>query len=214
MNNKIKLDIISDVVCPWCIVGYKRLEVAINELDLQDRVEIEWQPFELNPDMSKDGENLRAHMLRKYGVTQEESDNARVNIAAQGSEYGFDFNFFTEMKIVNTRDAHQLLSYAYQVGLQQALQMRLFAAYFSEQKDVSDRTVLLTEAQSVGLDSAAVALALDDPERRSDITNQEALWQQQGVSGVPTVIFNRTRALTGAHPQSTYQEALQALAGL
>lgn len=214
VKDKIKLDIVSDIVCPWCIIGYKHLEAAINELGLQDRVEIEWQPFELNPDMPEQGENLRAHVLRKYGAKHEDSNKARANISALGAEYGFEFDYFEEMKMVNTRDAHLLLDFAHQQGLQHQLKQRLFAAFFSEHKDVSDRAILLAEAQSVGLDPAAAALALENTERRSDLLKQERHWQQQGISGVPTVIFNRSSAMTGAHPQSTYKDVLKELAGL
>ena len=213
MSDKIKLDIISDVVCPWCIVGYKHLEAAINELGLQDRVEIEWQPFELNSDMPPEGEEQRAHVLRKYGAQREDSDKARAHISALGAEYGFEFDYFDGMKIVNTRDAHVLLDYAHEQGLQNELKQRLFAAFFTEHKDVSDRAVLLAEAQSLGLDTAAAKLALDDSERRSRVVSQEQQWQRQGVSGVPTVIFNRRSAMTGAQPQATYKEVLQELAG-
>jgi predicted DsbA family dithiol-disulfide isomerase len=214
MNDKIKLDIVSDVVCPWCIVGYKHLEAAIDELGLQDRIEIEWQPFELNPDMPAEGENLRAHVLRKYGATREDSDKARANISGLGAEYGFKFDYFEEMKMVNTRDAHLLLDFAHEQGLQHELKQRLFAAFFTEHKDVSDRTILLEEAKSLGLDPTAAALALDDSERRNYIVQQERHWQQQGISGVPTVIFNRSSAMTGAHPQSSYKDVLKELAGL
>lgn len=214
MNKKIKLDIVSDVVCPWCIVGYKHLDAAINELGLQNTVEIEWQPFELNPDMPEQGENLRAHVQRKYGAERDESDKARANISALGAEYGFEFDYFEEMKMVNTRDAHLLLDFAHEKGLQHQLMLRLFAAFFSEHKDVSDRAVLLAEAQSVGLDPAVATLALDDAERRNRVLKQESQWQQQGISGVPTVIFNHSSAMTGAHPQSAYKEVLQKLAGL
>ncbi|MFT6984277.1 MAG: putative DsbA family dithiol-disulfide isomerase [Psychromonas sp.] len=214
ISDRIKIDIVSDVVCPWCIVGYKHLEAAINELGLQDRVEIEWQPFELNPDMPEQGEDLRAHVLRKYGAKREDSDKARDNISALGAEYGFKFDYFEGMKMVNTRDAHLLLDFAHLHGLQHQLKQRLFAAFFSEHRDVSDRAVLLAEARSVGLDTAAAALALDDSKRRSDLLKQESYWQQQGISGVPTVIFNRNSAMTGAHPQSAYKEVLEELAGL
>ncbi len=214
VNDKIKLDIISDVVCPWCIVGYKRLEAAINELGLQDRVEIEWQPFELNPDMPREGEELRAHVLRKYGAQREDSDKARENITALGAEYGFTFDYFEGMDIVNTREAHLLLDFAHEQGLQHALKQRLFAAFFSERKDISDRAVLLAEAECVGLAPVEAALALDDDERLQRVVNLERQWQQQGISGVPTVIFNRSSAMTGAHPQSTYKEVLGELAGL
>lgn len=214
MKDKIKLDIVSDIVCPWCIVGYKHLEAAIDELGLQDRVEIEWQPFELNPDMPAQGENLRAHVLRKYGATREDSDKARANISGFGAEYGFKFDYFEEMKMVNTRDAHLLLDFAHEQGLQHELKQRLFSAFFTEHKDVSNREVLLEEAKTVGLDPAAAALALDDSERRSHVAKQEVHWQQQGISGVPTVIFNRSSAMTGAHPQSSYKDVLKELAGL
>lgn len=214
MKDKIKLDIVSDIVCPWCIVGYKHLEAAIDELGLQDRVEIEWQPFELNPDMPAQGENLRAHVLRKYGATREDSDKARANISGYGAEYGFKFDYFEEMKMVNTRDAHLLLDFAHEQGLQHELKQRLFSAFFTEHKDVSNREVLLEEAKTVGLDLAAAALALDDSKRRSHVAKQEVHWQQQGISGVPTVIFNRSSAMTGAHPQSSYKDVLKELAGL
>jgi predicted DsbA family dithiol-disulfide isomerase len=213
-DHKIKLDIVSDVVCPWCIIGYKHLEAAIQELDLQDQVEIEWQPFELNPDMPAEGENLRAHVLRKYGANREDSDKARANISALGAEYGFKFDYFEEMKMVNTRDAHLLLDFAYEQGLQHALKQRLFTAFFTEHKDISDRATLLAEALRVGLDPTETENALGHAERRNRLVHQEMQWQQQGISGVPTVIFNRSSALTGAHPQSTYKEVLQELAGL
>lgn len=210
-NNKIKLDIVSDVMCPWCIVGYKRLEAAINELGIQDKIEIEWQPFELNPDMPAEGENLSEHIMRKYGSSAEDSAKARDDLTALGSEYGFTFDYFDGMTIVNTRDAHVLLDYAHEQGLQHQLKQRLFTAFFTERKDVSEREVLLAEAQAVGLDSKAAAIALDDTERRSKVADKEVFWQQQGISGVPTVVFNRTSAITGAHPQRTYKQVLQEL---
>lgn len=211
VSDKIKLDIVSDVMCPWCIVGYKRLEAAINELGLQDRIEIEWQPFELNPDMPAEGENLSEHIMRKYGSSREDSAKAREDLKALGAEYGFTFDYFDGMKIVNTRDAHVLLNFAHEQGLQHQLKQRLFTAFFTERKDVSDREVLLAEAQAVGIDSKAAAIALDDTERRSQVVDNEVFWQQQGISGVPTVVFNRTSAITGAHPQSTYKQVLQEL---
>lgn len=214
MSDKIKIDIVSDIVCPWCIIGYKYLEAAINDLGLQDRVEIEWQPFELNPDMPDEGENLRAHVLRKYGAKRQDSDKARANISALGAEYGFTFDYFEEMKMVNTRNAHLLLDFAHQQGVQHELKQRLFSAFFTEHKDVSDRTVLLAEAKHVGLDFDAAAAALDSPERRRHVVNQEMLWKEKGISGVPTVIFNRNSAMTGAHPTDSYKEVLKELAGV
>ena len=143
MSKKIQLDIISDVVCPWCVIGYKNLQIAIDELDISDKVELQWQPFELNPSMPAEGQNLREHIIEKYGSSLEESQQARLTISDRGLQVGFEFNFFDEMKIVNTRDAHVLLDYAFQCGKQTEFKMRLFGATFTEQKDVSVRDVLL-----------------------------------------------------------------------
>jgi predicted DsbA family dithiol-disulfide isomerase len=211
MSEKIKIDIVSDVVCPWCIVGYKRLEAAINELNLQDKVEIEWQPFELNSDMPKEGENLRDHVLRKYGAGRVNSDKARESIRAHGEEYNFIFDYFEEMKIVNTRDAHLLLDLARECGIQHNLKLRLFTAFFTEQKDVSDRKVLLEEAVSVGLDLEMAKAALESKERLSALTEHENEWQKRGVTGVPTMVFNQESGLTGAHPKETYIKVLKNL---
>ncbi|MGI2113633.1 DsbA family oxidoreductase [Shewanella frigidimarina] len=211
MTAKIKLDIISDVVCPWCIVGYKHLEAAINELGLQDQVEIEWQPFELNPNMPAEGENLREHSARKYGTTPEGSVRARANIAQQGAEHGFIFDYFEQMKMVNTLDAHVLLEYANEVGKQTELKLRLFSAFFTEHKDISNREVLTSELTAVGINAAEAMSLLDNAAVAEQVRAKEAHWQQLGISGVPTVIFNQSSALTGAHPVEAYKQVLAEL---
>ncbi len=211
MNKRIKLDIVSDVVCPWCIIGYKHLMAAINELGIQDQVDIEWQPFELNPDMPAEGEGLREHIARKYGASKQDSDKTQANITEQGAKYGFQFNYFDQMKMVNTLDAHVLLDLAYEQGKQTELKLRLFSAFFSEQKDVSDLNTLLLEAQRVGMTKQAVMQALSDTSLREKIRSTEAQWHQLGISSVPTVIFNRQSALTGAHPQESYKSVLMEL---
>ena len=208
MSERIKLDIVSDVVCPWCIVGYKHLEAAIKELGIEDRVDIEWQPFELNPDMPEEGEELRAHVARKYGASREDSDRARLDIAKRGAAYGFDFNYFDNMKIVNTFDCHILLELAHTLGKQMELKMRLFSAFFTEKKDVSDVAVLIAEAEAVGISKEASEAALADEEMRKEVKLKEIQWQQMGVSSVPTVVFNRKTGLNGAHPQETFKQVL------
>ena len=212
MTKKIKLDIISDVVCPWCIVGFNHLNAAIEELGLQDKVDIQWQPFELNPDMPAEGEELRAHVARKYGSSKEDSDRARANITHAGANYVFEFNYFDGMKIVNTFDAHILLDYAHSVGKQMDLKMRLFSAFFTEKKDVSNQEVLLEEADAVGISREQALAALNNDEIKQKVRTLEAQWQQLGVSGVPTVVFDRTSALTGAQPQENFKQVLQELA--
>lgn len=208
MSNKIKIDIISDVVCPWCIIGYKHLEAAIQALGIEDQVDIEWQPFELNPDMPSEGEELRAHVARKYGASRADSDRARENIAKHGADYGFDFTYFDGMKIVNTLDAHVLLELAHQQGKQTEFKMRLFSAFFTEQQDISQREVLINEAEKVGISCEDAETALNNDSIRKNVKALEAQWQKMGVSGVPTVVFNKKSALTGAQPEETFKEVL------
>ena len=172
MSATIKLDFISDIVCPWCIIGYKRLQQAIDELGVHDQIEIVWQPFELNPDMPAEGENLTEHIGRKYGSTPEEAKRNADQITKLGAEMGFRFDFFDGMRIVNTRDAHILLGYvkdyvknnvknnAKEHGKQTEFVMRLFNAYFNQQKDISDRQVLLQELKHIGLNTDEAAIAI------------------------------------------------------
>lgn len=211
MTNKIKIDIISDVVCPWCIVGYNHLAAAIAELNLHDQVEIEWQPFELNPDMPAEGEELTSHLARKYGATKSDSDRTRENITKAGAAYGFNFNYFDDMKIVNTLDAHTLLDYARKTDQQTALKLRLFTAFFSEKKDISDQEVLINEASTIGISPAQARKILADNNTKSQVKTRASQWQQMGVNSVPTVVFNRTSALSGAQPQATFKQVLQEL---
>ena len=209
MIDKIKIDIISDVVCPWCIIGYKNLTQAIAELGVEGQVEIEWHPFELKPEMPPEGEELREHIARKYGSTRESSDLFRSQMMQRGQEVGFMFNFFENMKIVNTRDAHILLEFAKDFNLQTELQLRLFAAYFSEQKDLSDHQVLANEVASVGLDAKQAMSQLKRADAVVKIQQKEAQWHRAGVSSVPTVVINRSSALSGAHPVETFKKMLE-----
>jgi predicted DsbA family dithiol-disulfide isomerase len=211
MTARIKLDLISDVVCPWCIIGYKRLQQAIQLSGAGDRIDIEWQPFELNPGMPAEGENLQAHIARKYGSSADEYKRTQANIEQLGAELDFRFDFFDDMKIVNTEDAHILLDYAQDFGKQTELQMRLFDAYFNEHKDISDRQVLQAELHQLGLDADAGLLRLESSEAREQVKTAETFWQGHGISSVPTMVFNRSSALTGAQPVAVYQRLLSEL---
>jgi predicted DsbA family dithiol-disulfide isomerase len=211
MTATIKLDFISDIVCPWCIIGYKRLEKAISELGIQDRIDLEWQPFELNPGMPTEGENVQEHIIRKYGSTPQESKRSEENIAELGAELDFRFDFFDAMKIVNTRDAHILLDYAKDYGKQTELKMRLFNAFFNQRKDISDRQILIQELQQAGLNSDEALLRLENDEAREGVKTTETFWHSLGVSSVPTMVFNRSSALTGAQPVEVYKQVLTEL---
>ena len=211
MTTTIKLDFISDVVCPWCIIGYKRLQQAIDELGIQNQIDITWQPFELNPDMPVEGENLTQHICRKYGSTAEQAKADADQIAKLGAEMGFKFDFFDGMRIVNTRDAHILLDHAKAHGKQTEFQLRLFDAYFNQQKDISDRQVLIQELQQLGLNSDEALQQLDNDEALERVKTAEFFWRGQDVSSVPTMVFNSTSTLTGAQPVDVYKQVLTEL---
>ncbi|SDZ83235.1 Predicted dithiol-disulfide isomerase, DsbA family [Desulfuromusa kysingii] len=208
MAEKIRLEIISDVVCPWCIIGYKRLKTAILEMGIEDKVELQWQPFEINPDMPAAGEEIQAYGTRKYGSTAEEGARNRAMITKLGEELEFKFDFFNGMKVVNTRDAHILLDYAKELGLQTKLNTQLFYSFFSDRQDISDRQILEQALQNVGLNVAEGLSRLDDNGARKRILEQEMHWYNTGISSVPTVIINRSEVLTGAQPIAVYKQIL------
>ncbi|WP_396632027.1 DsbA family oxidoreductase [Maribacter sp. R86514] len=208
MKEKLKIDIVSDVVCPWCIIGYKRLEKAISELGVEDRVEIEWQPFELNPGMPPEGQDLTEHIAEKYGSTVEQQQASQQNMTDIGEELGFKFDYFEGMRMANTFDAHVLLEYAKDFGKQTELKMRLITSFFTERKDVSDRAVLKEALLDVGLNADEALAKLDSEEARYEVRNKQGEWKNMGVNSVPTIVFNMKSAVTGAQPVSTFKQIL------
>tara|TARA_R100000935_G_scaffold56467_1_gene88056 strand:- start:391 stop:1038 length:648 start_codon:yes stop_codon:yes gene_type:complete len=208
MNNKIKIDIVSDVVCPWCTIGYKRLEKAISELGIEDKVQIEWHPFELNPNMPVEGENVQEHIANKYGASLDDQKKSQQHMKEVGAELGFKFDYFEDMRIVNTRDAHVLLEYAKENGKQTELKMRLVESFFSERKDVSTKDVLKLALQEVGLNVEDGMARLESDDAKFEIQSKEAYWKNLGVNSVPTIVFNKKSAVTGAQPVSVFKEVL------
>lgn len=211
MSDKIRIDVISDVVCPWCIIGYKRLEKAIDEMGIQDKIELEWQPFELNPDMPAEGENIIEHISRKYGSSLEDQKKSQAYMTEMGAELDFQFNYNNEMNVVNTLDAHILLDYAKEQGKQTALNLSLVKAFFTDGKDISKKEILTEALKSVDLNVEEAMLILDDLETRERVKNKEIFWTSRGVSSVPTVVFNSTSALNGAQPVNVYKQVLTEL---
>ena len=211
MENKIKIDIVSDVVCPWCAIGYKRLEQAINELGIQDKVEIEWQPFELNPQMPNEGQNVQEHIAEKYGATESQQQQSQQHMTEVGKELGFTFDYFNDMKMVNTFESHILLEYAHKFDKQTELKLALMTAFFSQRKDVSDRDVLKNILQEVGLDPDKGIALLDNTASQDEVRNKQNYWKSLGVSSVPTIVFNRKSAVTGAQPIDIFKQVLTEL---
>jgi len=209
LEEVLQIDIVSDVVCPWCIVGFKQLEQAIGETGVS--AAIKWHPFELNPDMAEEGENLREHIMRKYGSTADQSQAARDRLTAIGADLGFDFRFTDDMRMVNTFKAHQLLHWAGPEGKEHPLKMALFQAYFQDGKDLNDNAVLADVAESVGLDRAEALTVLEDGRFAEAIRQEEAFWTQNGIHGVPAVIFERRHLITGAQGAENYASIIRQL---
>ncbi|MEM6310917.1 MAG: DsbA family oxidoreductase [Pseudomonadota bacterium] len=203
----IQIDIISDVMCPWCIVGFKQLEMALAQTRTGARVR--WHPFELNPDMPMDGENLGDHIKRKYGSTEADSAQNRQHICDLGSALGFAFNFSDDSRIVNSFDAHVLLDFAATKGLQHPLKLALFAAHFTESRNIADRDVLIAVGQSIGLDPAQADQALNTDTHAKAVRAQQAVWAQNGISGVPTMIFDEKYLISGAQGPQNYAKMIQ-----
>ena len=203
----VQIDIVSDVVCPWCIVGFKQLDTALQQMGVLAR--LRWHPFELNPNMPPEGQNLRDHIIEKYGTTAEQSQQARDRLTSIGAELGFTFNFGDESRMVNTFAAHQLLDWAEGQGRQHPLKLALFDAYFTQQKDVSDTEVLLDAVRSVGLDAEAARQALENGQHTGSVREKQQFWTSRGISGVPSMVFGGKYLLTGAQGTETYAQVLQ-----
>ena len=205
----IQIDIVSDVVCPWCIVGFLQLRRALSKTGRAAR--LRWHPFELNPDMPPEGENLRDHVIRKYGATAADSRQAREKLAALGRELGFAFAFSDDSRIVNTFAAHQLLDWAEGQGRQHDLKLALFHAYFARGADVSDPAVLQQAAVTAGLDGKAARTALEAGAHAAPVRRKQAQWAERGVRGVPAMVFDRKYLVSGAQGVDGYTALLNRL---
>jgi predicted DsbA family dithiol-disulfide isomerase len=209
---KLRIDIVSDVVCPWCVVGYKQLEEALSRLDGEVEAEIHWHPFELNPMMPVEGQELREHMGEKYGSTPQQSDAARARLSSIGDSIGFSFNFYEGQRIYNTFLAHQLLAWAAQHDKQAELELALFEAYFSRQENVGEPEVLATIAGRVGLDEEEAAAVLEDGRYAHDVREHQRFWLSKGMHAVPSYILDRRFLIPGAQDPDVFVEAIERIA--
>ena len=203
----LRIDIVSDVVCPWCIVGYKQVEQALTMLDQPVAAEIHWHPFELNPNMASEGEDTAEHIARKYGSTPEQSRANRQRLSEIGDGVGFAFNYGEGMRIYNTFKAHKLLTiFGSERGwkAQTALKLALFQAYFQDRRDVSDEAVLLDIAEAQGMDRGAAAAWLADDALTQTVRAEQAHWLDQNITGVPAIIFDQKFMVPGAQSAETF----------
>ncbi len=209
MSKSLTIDFVSDVSCPWCAIGLKSLEQALHNLGDAAEVTLTLQPFELNPAMGPEGQNIDEHLSEKYGSTPEQQEQARAMIRARGAEVGFDFAMGKRDRIYNTFDAHRLLHWAEGEGKQLALKNALFAAYFTEGQDPSSHAVLLAAAASVGLDTTAAAAVLSSQQFAEEVRTAEQFFQRHGINSVPAVIINQRHLISGGQPAAVFEQALR-----
>ena len=212
MNRPIKIDFVSDVSCPWCVIGLKSLEKALHLVGEEVTAEVHFQPFELNPQMPPAGQDVAEHMMQKYGSTPEQSAGARDAIRARGAELGFDFRLDRLNRIYNTFDAHRLLHWAAKEGREVELKHALFDAYFTEGKNVSDRAVLVELAAAAGLNADRARQILASDEYADKVREREQFYSARGIRAVPSVIINDRHLIQGGQPAEVFERALRQVA--
>jgi predicted DsbA family dithiol-disulfide isomerase len=214
---KLTIDIWSDVMCPWCVIGSKQLGKALVELDGEIEAEVRWLPFELNPEMGPEGEDWRDHVARKYGRTLEQAGENHDRLLQFGDRAGYDFRFAGEgegppTRIWNTFAAHRLLKWALiEAGAEAQCRFKqaLFDAHFQQRRNVADPEVLLDVAESVGLDRAAAEEALADSSLSEIVRAEERLAMDQNITGVPAMVVNGKFMIPGAQEPATYVDVLR-----
>jgi len=213
MARRMKIDFVSDVVCPWCVIGLRGLEQALERTGDAIDADVHFQPFELNPDMAPGGEDVVAHIQRKYGSTPEQAAANREMIRERAAGLGFAMPGLNEdRRIYNTFDAHRLLHWAELEGRQAALKHALFRAYFTEGRDPSDREVLVALAAEAGLDREAAREMLESGRYAQEVRDAEQLWRSRGIHAVPTVIIDDKYLIQGGQPPEAFEQALRQIA--
>lgn len=213
--NALKIDFVSDVACPWCAVGLGSLEQALARLDGEVNATLHFQPFELNPRMGPEGQDIGEHLAQKYGSTPEQQAANWEGLRRRGEAVGFDFRREGRGRVWNTFDAHRLLHWA---GLQSsqaqlALKKALLRAYFTEARNVSDAQVLLQAVEAAGLDREGAAAVLSSERFVREVREQQAFYTGLGVQAVPSVIVNDRHLIQGGQPPEVFEQALRQIAG-
>ena len=214
MSQALKIDFVSDVACPWCAVGLASLERALANIGADVPVQLRFQPFELNPQMGPEGQDLAEHLAQKYGSTPEQQAQARAGIAQRGAAVGFAFRKEGRGRVWNTFDAHRLLLWAGEQGAQQQrdLKMALLTAYHGEGRSPAEHSVLADAAASVGLDRAAAEEVLKSERYADEVRERESHFHSLGVHAVPSVIVNNRHLIQGGQPPEVFEQALRQIA--
>ena len=208
----MKIDFVSDVACPWCAVGLNALERALERVGPELKVDLHFQPFELNPTMPAEGADTVAYLSAKYGITAEQIARNQAAIRERGAAVGFAFG--ARPRVWNTFDAHRLLHWAglQRDELQRALKHRLLKAYHGEGRNPGAHDVLLELAGEVGLDVAAASEVLESGRYADEVRQAESFWQQAGIHSVPSIVINDRHLIQGGQPPEVFEQALRQIA--
>ena len=215
MTKTMQIDFVSDVVCPWCAIGLAELKTALARLTDVVKPDIELQPFELNPGMSKEGQDMAEHMVQKFGPdAMARMGGARDALIKRAADVGFTMAMREGGRIWSSFDAHRLLHWA---GLEDkdkaiALKQALFGAYFTESLNISDPDILVAKAESVGLDGAKAREVLTSGRYRTEVEAAEMKWKQAGINSVPSVVINKKYLIAGGQTAAVFEQSLRQIA--
>jgi predicted DsbA family dithiol-disulfide isomerase len=209
VSKQIRIDFVSDVSCPWCAIGLKSLEEALGRVADVASAALHFQPFELNPQMGPEGQDIGEHIKEKYGASPEQQAQSREMIRQRGEDVGFTFDMSKRGRIYNTFDAHRLLHWAEEQGRQRDLKMALFEAYFTRGEDPSSHEVLLGVVEQVGLDRDEAARILASDTYAGEVRAIEQHFQRAGVHSVPAIIINQRHLISGGQPPEVFEQALR-----
>jgi predicted DsbA family dithiol-disulfide isomerase len=212
MTTPLKIDFVSDVSCPWCVIGLRSLEQALGRTGAGATADIHFQPFELNPQMGPEGQDIAEHLAQKYGSTREQLVRNQEAIRARGAALGFTFDMSKRSRVYNTFDAHRLLHWAELEGQQLALKRALFAAYFTEGRDPSDREALIDVAAHAGLDAVRAREILESDRYADEVRERQRFYGERGIQAVPSVIINDKYLIQGGQPVEVFEQALRQIA--
>lgn len=211
----LKIDFVSDIVCPWCAIGLSALEIALSRLEGEVAVQLHFQPFELHPDMGPEGAEVVPYLSKKYGMSAEQVAQNQQNIALRGAAVGFEFRMDRRSRTYNTFDAHRLLHWAAEEGSdaqQRALKHALLRAHFTDGENPGAREVLLACAVQAGLDAGRAAEVVDSDEFADAVRERERLYLDAGIHSVPAVIINDRHLIAGGQPPEVFEQALRQIA--
>ena len=212
MAKAIQIEFVSDVVCPWCVIGLRELERALARLTDVVQPTIEMQPFELNPSMAPEGQDLNEHITEKYGRPTDQMSETRKMLRNRAAELGFTMPMKDGSRVYNTFDAHRLLHWAGLEGRQIELKHALFGAYFSDTQNISDHDVLVAKAESAGLYPVEARKVLTEGLYADEVRQAEQTWMASGIRSVPAVVINRKYLISGGQTAAVFEDSLRKIA--